>query len=123
MELERRDNRVGLGIGVGGRGLLHQAARDRRDRGLVERERLLDPEHVERRDVSAVRRVFDRRPHLGRGPGPQFRARARDQVTPARPQRSQGVEQRGVVVDRAVETTRIADLVLHRFSVTPTGTE
>jgi hypothetical protein len=55
---------------------IDQILPDGRERRFVECQRLFDTEDVQRGDVSAVRCVFERRPHLGSGSLTEFAAGA-----------------------------------------------
>ncbi len=70
--LERAEDSFGVGAAVApGRGI-DEIVRDRRERRFVEREGLFDSEHMQRRDVSAVRGIFERRPDFRLGTLPKF---------------------------------------------------
>jgi hypothetical protein len=69
---QRVDDSVGIGTAAARSRGFDQFLIDLWERRLVERKRLFNPEHMQRRDVSTVRRIFERRPHFGLGTRTQF---------------------------------------------------
>src|SRR5204862_2482228 len=65
--IQNVEDATGIGVAVLRDCRVVQIIADRRVRRLVEPERLLESEHVQRSDVSTMRRIFDRRPHRGFG--------------------------------------------------------
>jgi hypothetical protein len=111
--LQRVDDGVGIGAAVARSRGIDQIIIDSRERRLVERQGLFDPEHMQRRDVSAVRRIFERRPDLRLGTLTKFGTGVGQQESPPRPEDPQSVQQRGIVVAGTVEAAGIAVLMLH----------
>jgi hypothetical protein len=111
--LKRVEDSVGIGTSVARRRGIDEITADRRERRLVERQGLFDSEHMQRRDVSAVRRIFERRPDFRLGTRSKFGTCLGQQRSPSRSQAPQRVQQGGTVEAGTVEAAGIAMLMHH----------
>ena len=92
-------------------GIAQPGHRDRGERRLIPRQRLLDAVRMQPGDVAAVRGVLDRGPLRGCGPAAQVATGGRQLQPPALAEGAQGLEQPGVDVRRPVEATGVTVLV------------